>query len=68
MPDTRCDRKVTDVGTAPQGSQGKDSVSSAEIESLAKLAGRTLISKYSEEAADKVPLVTATLKAQGFLT
>lgn len=47
-------------------SQGKDAPSSKEVEELAVLAGKTLLQKYGDEAEDKVPLVLATLKAQGF--
>jgi hypothetical protein len=36
------------------------------VEELAVLAGKTLLQKYGDEAEDKVPLVLATLKAQGF--
>ena len=31
------------------------------------LAGKMLLRRYAKDAADKVPLVEATLKAQGLL-
>lgn len=46
--------------------QGKDVPSTKDVEELAMLAGKTLMRRYGEEAPDKVPLVLATLKAQGF--
>ena len=46
--------------------QGKDVPSTKDVEELAVLAGKTLLRRYGDEAPDRVPLVLATLKAQGF--